>query len=170
MSWGWLRSIASGIKVSVTVFGVATGGLLLLAAHANSAETSVRVKADEARIVPLVASPSTVIVGNPSIADVSVQNGTLLVVMGRNYGSTNVIALNQAGEEIANFELSVTTSGVHEVSLFRGSARASYNCAPTCESELNVGDGEVTFNRILTQQTGKMGVVTGAVTNGQASE
>ena len=142
-------------------FCIATSGLLLAGGDASSAETTIRVKADEAQIVPLVSSPTTVVVGNPSIADVSIQNGNLLVVMGRNYGSTNIIALNAAGDQIANFELAVTTSGTHEVSLYRGSSRASFNCAPRCEAELNVGDDAGRFKAIQQQQTGKMGLASG---------
>ncbi len=142
-------------------FGVAAGGLLLAVGDASSAETTIRVKADEAQIVPLVSTPTTLVVGNPSIADVSIQNGNLLVVMGRNYGTTNIIALNAAGDQIANFELAVTSSGTHEVSLFKGSARASYNCAPLCEAELNVGDDQGQFKVIQEQQTGKMGLANG---------
>ena len=143
-------------------FGVAAGGFFLAGGDANSAETTIRVKADEAQVVPLVSSPTTVIVGNPSIADVSIQNGNLLVVMGRSYGSTNIIALNASGDQIAHFELAVTTSGTHEVSLYKGSARASYNCAPRCEAELNVGDDPNRFKAILEQQTGKIGIANGA--------
>ncbi|MGI9412396.1 MAG: pilus assembly protein N-terminal domain-containing protein [Hyphomicrobiales bacterium] len=165
-----MRFIASGFKVAVAVFGVAVGGFVLSAGHADSAETTIRVKADEARLVPLVSTPATIIIGNPSIADVSLQNGNLLVVMGRNFGSTNVIALNQGGEEIAHFELNVTMGGTHEVSLHRGSSRTTYNCAPVCEHELNVGDGGTEFDRILKQTVGKMGVADTAVKNGQTAE
>ena len=66
--------------------------------------------------------------------------------------------------------VSVTAGGTHEVSLHMGSARTSYTCAPICEHELNVGDGNAAFDRILKQTTGKMGVVDTAVKNGQTSE
>jgi Flp pilus assembly secretin CpaC len=128
------------------------------AIHGASAQSTVRVGIDEARIVPLVKSPSTVIIGNPTIADVSVQNGNLMVVMGKSYGTTNIIALDGAGEEIANLGLNVTTSGNHEVSLYRGPQRATLSCAPRCEEELNVGDASEQFERVLKQSTSKMGL------------
>ena len=90
--------------------------------------------------------------------------------MGRNFGSTNVIALNTSGDQIASFELNVTSSGTHELSLYRGSARASYNCAPRCEPKLNSGDATAVFGNTLTQQTGKMGLATGAAGEEKSDE
>jgi len=170
MWWGWLRSSASKVNTAVVAVSIAFGSIALSAGHAFSAETVIRVKVDEARIVPLVSSPATVIIGNPSVADASLQNGNLLVVMGRNYGSTNVIALNTSGDQIASFELNVVSSGTHELSLYRGSARASYNCAPRCEPKLNAGDHNGVFGNTLTQQTGKMGLATGAAGEEKADE
>jgi len=141
--------MAAAMLISIAALVIGISG----EAHAQS---SVLVKADEASVVPLVKNPATVVVGNPGIADVSVQNGNLLVVMGKNYGTTNVIALDGTGEQIAEFEVSVTTGGRHEVSLHRGSiARITYNCAPTCERELNVGDGVPEFEQIFKQITNK---------------
>ena len=135
-----------------------------------SAQSGLRVAVDEARIVPLVKAPVTVIVGNPAIADVSVQNGNLLVVMGKNYGTTNVIALDSAGEEIGNLSVNVATGGRFEVSLHRGSARTTLNCAPMCEEEMNVGDSVEQFDKIFKQTTGKMGLSDGTAQPDSASE
>ena len=40
---------------------------------------------------------STIVVGNPLIADVAVQSGGLVVVTGKGYGTTNLIVLDRAG-------------------------------------------------------------------------
>ena len=149
---------------------IVVGGFVLSAEQVIAAETTIRVKVDEARIVPLVSSPTTVVIGNPSVADASLQNGNLLVVMGRNYGSTNVIALNASGDQVANFELTVTSSGSHELSLYRGSARASYSCAPRCEPELNAGDAEAVFSQNLTKQSSKMSIANGAAGDAKSEE
>jgi len=149
---------------------VVVGGIFFSASDANSSETTIRIRTDRARIVPLVSTPATVIVGNPAVADVNIQNGNLLVIMGRNYGSTNIIALNAAGDQIAQFELSVTTGETNELSLYRGSLKATYSCAPRCEPELNASDGGPAFKAAQEQQTGKMGVVNGVVGGSQSSE
>ena len=48
---------------------------------------------------PVAAHPAAppgaeVIIGNPSIADVTIQGGNLLVVTGKTFGVTNIIALD----------------------------------------------------------------------------
>jgi len=149
---------------------VAVGGFLFSASDASSSETTIRIRTDRARIVPLVSTPSTVIVGNPAVADVNIQNGNLLVIMGRNYGSTNIIALNASGDQIAQFELSVTTGETNELSLYRGSLKATYSCAPRCEPELNAADGKPAFKSTQEQQSGKMSIVNGVVTGNQSNE
>ena len=95
---------------------------------------------DEARIVRLNRSAGAIIVGNPLIADVAVQENGIIVVVGKNYGTTNLIALDQAGKELTSLDLTVRTSGRNAVSLFRGTGRHSLNCSPRCEMELDVGD------------------------------
>ena len=145
-------------KVAQAALVVAAVLMFYGAQHSASAQSQLKVGVDEARVVPLVKSPATVIVGNPLIADVSVQNGTLLVVMGKNYGTTNIIALDGAGEEIANVSLNVTTSGNFEVSLHRGSSRTTLNCAPMCEEEMNVGDSVEQFEKIFKQTPGRTGL------------
>ena len=165
---GWLRKRAmkfSALTVLISVVLSFVG--LVEGAHAQG---GVLVGVDEARVVPLVSSPSTVIVGNPGIADVAIQSGDRLIIMGKNYGTTNVIAMNGAGEEIANIEVNVTSSGRFEVSLHKGSARLTYNCAPMCEEEMNVGDGPEQFQKIWKQTTGKMGVANDSAESSPASE
>ncbi len=149
-------------SLAKAVLGVVAVIMVSGAPGSVSAESILRVGVDEARIVPLVKSPATVVIGNPLIADVSVQNGNLLVVMGKNYGTTNIIALDGAGEEIANLPLNVGTSGNFEVSLHKGTERESLNCTPMCETELNVGDGGEHYEIIFKQITGKKALSEGS--------
>lgn len=165
---GWLRIHAKEYSALAVLIGVVMTFLSTFGtAHAQS---GILVGVDEARVVPLVSAPTTVIVGNPGIADVAIQSGDRLIVMGKNYGTTNVIAMNGAGEEIANLEVNVTTSGRFEVSLHKGSARTTYNCAPMCEEELNIGDGIVQFDKIVKQTTGKMGIADSSAQPSENSE
>ena len=52
---------------------------------------------------------STIVVGNPLIADVAVQSGGLVVVTGKGFGATNLIALDRAGAVL--MERSIVVSG-----------------------------------------------------------
>ena len=40
---------------------------------------------------------ATIVIGNPLIADASLQPGGLLVITGKGYGSTNLLALDRSG-------------------------------------------------------------------------
>jgi len=110
------------------------------AADPADAPTLVQMPVDEARVVRLSQPPASVIVGNPLIADVSVEENGIVVVVGKNYGTTNLIALSAEGDELAKFDIAVRTSGAGAVSLYRGTQRYSLNCQPRCEMELDVGD------------------------------
>jgi len=103
------------------------------------------VPVDEARIVRLDRGPTSVVVGNPLIADAVVQEGGILIVVGKNYGTTNIIALDENGKELTHLSVNVRTGGLNSLSLFRGTGRISYNCSPICETELDVGDAAVQF-------------------------
>ena len=52
---------------------------------------------------------STIVVGNPLIADVAVQSGGLVVVTGKGYGSTNLIVLDRTGSVL--MERSIVVRG-----------------------------------------------------------
>jgi len=131
-------------------------------AQADDANSGViEVLTDQARIHRLPRAASTIILGNPLMADVSVEGGKLLVITGKNYGTTNLIALDSEGKEIGHFNLHVKTSGIHKVTLQRGTGRISYACAPRCEPELQVGDDLKHFEVINKEISAKAGLTKG---------
>ena len=78
------------------------GAALLLAASAccrspRSPPSTLGIVLDQATIMKLPEKVSTIVVGNPLIADVAVQSGGLVVVTGKGYGATNLIVLDRAG-------------------------------------------------------------------------
>ncbi len=126
-----------------------------LAATTAYAGAPIQVPVDEARIVELADKPGTIIVGNPSIADVSLRNDTLLIVQGKSYGATNIIVLTRDGKQIANMDVLVQARYRHALSVFSSSGRKSFRCKPFCETELNVGDNDGYFQQISKQSSGK---------------
>src|SRR5215212_7797751 len=70
----------------------------------------ISVGADFATIVKLPEGVQTVVVGNPLIADVSVQRGRHLLLIGRSPGITNLIVLGGAGTVILDKTIEVRTS------------------------------------------------------------
>ena len=43
---------------------------------------------------------ATIVIGNPLIADATLQSGGILVVTGKGYGATNLLALDRAGRVV----------------------------------------------------------------------
>ena len=108
--------------------------LLLPLAGAATAGTAITVAADQARMISIPGEPGTVVVGNPNIADVTIQ-GTNAFILGRNYGSTNVIFLDRDGNQIAALDVLVGNESYQEVNIFKAARKYSYTCTGRCEAE-----------------------------------
>jgi hypothetical protein len=116
---------------------------------AARAETIV-VTMDQAKLARVPPRTATLVVGNPLIADVSVQAGGTMVITGKGYGVTNLIALDPNGGKI--YEKLVRVRGPAEnVVVYRGMTRESYSCAPNCERRITLGDSPEYFETTLTQ-------------------
>ncbi len=113
---------------------------LPLTAQAGST-TSYKVELNKTEIVRLPGAASAVIIGNPKIADVTVQSSDLIFVVGRGYGETNLIILDSNGNTMMNADLQVVnTLPQHGVRLYNGSSRQTYSCIPYCGPSPVLGD------------------------------
>ena len=101
---------------------------------------SVAVVVDQAKVIKLPDSTQTVIVGNPMIADVTVQKNGILVVTGKSFGVTNMIALDGKGAMLAESRVMVRPATDTVVTIHRGMERESYSCAPQCQPTIQLGD------------------------------
>ena len=121
------------------------GILSVLAAPAAAVETipspndAVSVVIDHAKVLRLPDGAQTVIVGNPMIADVSVQKTGILVLTGKSYGQTNLIALDGGGTLIAESLISVQAPEDAVVTVQRGLDRESYSCTPNSATKRPCG-------------------------------
>ncbi len=120
--------------------------------------SAVVVAIDNSTMLELERNAATIVVGNPSIADVSVQKGNLLFVLGRNFGTTNVIALDSQNKKIADVPISVTTTMPHHMTLYRGAGQVSFTCAPRCERSLIPGDFNQEFVDAESQVRNKLNI------------
>jgi len=123
----------------------------------------VDVKIDQARLVRLEHDAAQIIVGNPAIADVAAQDARLLVVTGKSYGITNLIVLDESRNEVLSARLAVTESDTSRVTLYRGTARQSFHCAPDCQRTLSIGDDKSEFDQLAESVSRKFGVVKSAI-------
>jgi Flp pilus assembly secretin CpaC len=124
--------------------------LIGIAPPTASAEEVVNVIIDQARIARVPEHTTTMVVGNPLIADVSLQAGGTMVVTGKGYGVTNLIALDRAGKVLSD-QLVQVRSPVDNVVIYRGIARESYACAPNCERRIMLGDSFEYFDSVLNE-------------------
>ena len=122
----------------------------LFAGSAPAAEI-VDVELDQATILRLPDRVATLVIGNPLIADASIQPGGLMVLTGKGYGSTNLVALDRNGAVLMSRSILVTGAKDHVVVVYRGVARESYSCAPTCERRITLGDSPEYFDASLSQ-------------------
>jgi Flp pilus assembly secretin CpaC len=117
----------------------------------------VKVLIDQAKLVKLPEKVATIVVGNPLIADVSLQPGGVIVITGKSYGTTNLIALDRSGNVLMERWLLVEGAYENVVVVFRGVERATYSCAPDCEPRINIGDGKMFFETTITQTITRSG-------------
>jgi len=113
--------------------------------------TELGIVLDQATLLRLPEKVSTIVVGNPTIADVAVQSGGLVVVTGKGYGSTNLIALDRAGAVLMERNIVVRGGNGSTVSVYRGVERESYSCTPDCERRITLGDAPGYFGAVIGQ-------------------
>lgn len=120
--------------------GLAFGLLLVLPAVAEAANDPISVKVNMARILRISAPAATVIIGNPGVADITIQDPQTLVLTGRSYGLTNLIILDSSGNPIADTTVSVVQAQSDMLTVYRGSARTTLACEPICQPTIMLGD------------------------------
>ena len=109
-----------------------------VAALAESAPVTVKV--NMARILRINAPASTVIIGNPGIADAAIQDPQTLVLTGKSYGQTNLIVLDAQGNPIADTMIEVVQEQTGLVTVYLGERRTSLACEPVCQPIIMLGD------------------------------
>jgi hypothetical protein len=113
---------------------------------------SVSIHLDQAKLIKIPDRTTTIIIGNPLIADAALQSGGLLVVTGKGYGATNLLALDRDGRVVMSKTVEVV-GPVHSalVVVYRGVARETWSCAADCQPRNTLGDGKDYFTDTLGQ-------------------
>jgi Flp pilus assembly secretin CpaC len=79
---------------------------------------------DQARLVQLPERAANVVIGNPLIADVSIQPGGLTVITGKSYGATNFVATDRKGAVLFEKAIEVTGPRERTVVMYNGAEPA----------------------------------------------
>ena len=118
--------------------------VVISAAPAHAAGVSIAM--DEVRTVTFPKSVSTIYVGNPAIADINMIDSRHAFILGKGYGNTNMLALDQDGKQVSNTHISVMARQDASVTLQRGANRVTFSCtAAHCEATPQPGDGKEVF-------------------------
>jgi hypothetical protein len=105
------------------------------------ADEPVVVTIDQARLLKVPDRAATVVIGNPLIADLSIQPGGIAVITGKGYGATNFIVMDRNGAVLLEKTVEVTGPQSEKVVMvFRGPTRQSYSCTPDCSPRITLGD------------------------------
>jgi Flp pilus assembly secretin CpaC len=140
------RAVADEPVVSATPTRV-------IADDRTTAVEPIVVHLDEARILKLPDRATTVVIGNPLIADLSIQPGGLAVVTGKSFGATNVIVMDKSGAVLTEQVFEVQGPVDQTVVVYRGISRETYSCTPICSARLTLGDDTAWFNTLMNEIT-----------------
>lgn len=98
------------------------------------AGAGIEVTMNQAKIVKLSRPADTIVVGNPAIADASVQDASTIVLTGKGFGVTNLVVLDQDGSPIVDEQVTVVRQAASSVRIYRRAEIQTMSCTPYCES------------------------------------
>ncbi len=153
------------MKIAPRLLWATAAVMTALMSSQASAGTSLVVQMDQSQLMQLASDPGSIIICNPSIADVSL-NGRQLFIHGHSFGETNLMIFDAAGKKIGDYDVTVSHDTENQLSLFignatKGSNRYTYSCAPNCEQNMMVGDDPTTMQQILANNRNKVSFATG---------
>jgi Flp pilus assembly secretin CpaC len=128
---------------------------LTATASAVRADESIVVHLDEARVIKLPDRATTVVVGNPLIADLSVQPGGVAVITGKSYGATNFVIMDKSGAVLTEHNVEVQGPTDKIVVVYRGINRATYSCTPECAARVTLADQTEFFTDTITRMSAR---------------
>jgi hypothetical protein len=155
-----LASLRTAIAIGLCLAAV----VILAGPEARANDLLVRY--DQSQLIRLPRPATEVIIGNPSIADVAIQGGNLLVVTGKAFGITNIIALDAQRNIIQDQRVIVEHDEQRTLVLYKGPLRQSYSCTPYCAPTLTIGDDPAYFDKIARGAQSKASVSVGTAERG----
>jgi hypothetical protein len=132
----------------VSALRVTLAAAVLVASSAAAlASDTIALTLDRATVIRAPEKTSMVVVGNPSIADVTIQKNGVMVLTGKNFGETNLLALDDEGKLISESWLRVEAMSRNRVTVYRGAEAETYACSPNCQPTVALGDSEKHFGK-----------------------
>jgi Flp pilus assembly secretin CpaC len=156
MITGFAAHRSLGRLLMLPMLAAAAALAITVSPHGAKADDLV-VNYDQSQLLKLSRPAAEIIIGNPAIADVTVQSGSQLVVTGKTFGITNMIILDAQRNIIQEQRILVKRDEAKVLNLNRGTQRQSYNCTPQCNPSIIIGDEPNFFDTISKASEKKMG-------------
>ncbi len=157
----------SGLGLTFLAAAVALTTMASMPAKSNASE--LIVKFDQSQILKLPRPVTEIIIGNPMVADVAIQANNLLVITGKSFGVTNLIALDADRNVIIDQRVMVQRDTARLLFLSKGGKRETYNCTPQCNPMVMVGDDQAFFNQTAATSERKIRMNEGQTEGGSIS-
>lgn len=163
---------------SVPRHGISSPAAVLLAAAALYGTAAVDasraladdliVKYDQSQLLKLPRPVTEIIIGNPTVADVSIQSANMLVITGKSFGITNIIALDADRNVIQDQRVLVQRDELKVVNVTKAGKRETLNCSPQCNPTIVVGDDGKYFDEVARTSERKIKLSEGNADGGSA--
>jgi hypothetical protein len=143
--------------------GLVVGAFVTMASLAQAEDLNIVAVIDQARLVKIPAGTQTLVIGNPTIADVTLlRKNNVMILTPKAFGETNFIALDSDGNPLAESMIQVV-AGTNALIVQRGPDRQSYSCAPRCQPTERLGDDEKFMSATAAQATAHTQRLAGSV-------
>ena len=132
------------LRLGLGYFLIVLAALGCIVGKADAAETTtsetrkdgaanvIALEVGKAQLVRLSATPNVIMLGNPAVADVVVEDDGLLFLLGQEPGETNMLVLDQAGKVIISAAVVVGPMKKRRVTVDRGQETFTLSCNPRC--------------------------------------
>ncbi len=115
--------------------GAALAALALLSAAAADATSRVNVGLSQGVRLMVGGPAANVVVSNPAIADVTVVDAHSVIVLGKSYGTTQVMVMDTTGRLLLDSIVTVSAPQEGRMTYYRGpAAPVEFDCSPRCQS------------------------------------
>ena len=157
-------------NIGIALLAAAAGVATLATSLTQSRADELIVKFDQSQIIKLPRPIAEIIIGNPMIADVAIQSSNMLVVTGKSFGLTNLIALDADRNVIVDQRVMVQRDNARLLFLTKGGKRETYNCSPQCNPTITVGDDGTFFQETARSSERKIKMIEGQTEGGVLSQ
>ena len=121
-------------SVVAALLSAAAAAFMASPGHAST----VSVPRDHSLRLSVGGRAASVVLGNPSVADVTVVDSRTLYVTGKALGSTDVVVLDPLGRTVYASDIQVVNGAGSHVTVYRAGQRADMACNPTCVSPVEL--------------------------------